>query len=150
MLMLTLVLEDLEEALKEMATGRSPGEDGVTLEVVTTMWESIKSGCLLFIQTKKERLGEIQGVLIPRGKSLLHRLFADDSGVSITASEANFQSLKKIIECFEGISGASLNMSKSVIVPMAMEHPPAWVYEQGCQIMEGGDQMTYLGFKAGI
>ncbi|KAL3681393.1 hypothetical protein R1sor_024349 [Riccia sorocarpa] len=290
-------MEDMEAALKDMAAGKSPGEDGVTLEVVKVMWDVIKAGCLLFIQTvwrehrighknaggivkllpkneqktliqnwrpislltfgykligkiistrlkriipklvdeeqcgfvegrniidnvvclklsqdvtditgeasifckldfmkafdrvqhqflwdtmiamgfslefidlvkclvadgtakplmrmlrEKERKGELQGVNIPRGKTLLHRLFADDSGVSIAASEVNFLSMKTTIECFERISGASLNLSKSVILPMAMERLPTWIHEQGCRIMEGNERVSYLGYQAGL
>ncbi|KAL3681018.1 hypothetical protein R1sor_023974 [Riccia sorocarpa] len=111
---------------------------------------AISTQPLMRMLREKERKGELQGVSIPGGKSLLHRLFADDSGVSIAATEENFQSMKGIIEGFERISGASLNMSKSVILPMALERLPPWIHDSGCTILEGNNQVTYLGFKVGV
>ncbi|KAL2621121.1 hypothetical protein R1flu_001326 [Riccia fluitans] len=74
-----------------------------------------------------ENKGEILGINIPKSRLLLHRLFADDSGVSIKAEETNFKNLCKIIGDFEKVSGALLNPSKLVIIPFALQHPPAWL-----------------------
>ncbi|KAL2608851.1 hypothetical protein R1flu_027424 [Riccia fluitans] len=40
-------------------------------------------------------------------------------------------------------------MSKSVIIPLAMEHPPLWIFNSGCEVLGGAEQVTYLGCAAG-
>ncbi|KAL2611130.1 hypothetical protein R1flu_022822 [Riccia fluitans] len=97
-----------------------------------------------------ERKGDLLGVSIPRGRTLLHRLFADDSGVAIKADEGNFKTLCRIVERFERISGVQLNPSKSVIVPFALERPLPWLQDTGCQILAPGQFITYLGCKFGL
>ncbi|KAL2623953.1 hypothetical protein R1flu_008198 [Riccia fluitans] len=94
-----------------------------------------------------ERNGVITRVNIPRGRSLLHRLFVDDSRVAIRADENNFNNLCKIIENFEKLSGAQLNPAKSVNILFALERPPTWLQETGCQILSPGQFITYLGFR---
>ncbi|KAL2620721.1 hypothetical protein R1flu_000926 [Riccia fluitans] len=94
----------------------------------------VRQGCpispLLFVLSTQplmrllregERRGDLVGVNIPRGRTLLHRLFADDIGVAIKADESNFRNLCQIVENFERISGAQLNPAKSVIVPFALQ-----------------------------
>ncbi|KAL3684629.1 hypothetical protein R1sor_002651 [Riccia sorocarpa] len=95
---------------------------------------------------KRER---ISGLGVPRGKTMLHRFFADDSGVAVTAEKEQFKNLQKTIELFEEISGAQLNLSKSVIVPMAMRETPNWLVETGCTILREREQITYLGSQIG-
>ncbi|KAL3695038.1 hypothetical protein R1sor_008689 [Riccia sorocarpa] len=92
-----------------------------------------------------ERKGDLEGLNIPRGRPLLHRLFADDSGVTIWATESNFNNLTKIIEKFESFSGAQLNLAKSVVIPMALERLPPWLLTTGCSILGEGEEITYLG-----
>ncbi|KAL3697958.1 hypothetical protein R1sor_012034 [Riccia sorocarpa] len=60
---------------------------------------------------ESQRQGQLKGVIIPKGRPLLHKLFADDSGICISATEENFQALKTVIGRFEAISGAKLNIS---------------------------------------
>ncbi|KAL3679920.1 hypothetical protein R1sor_022876 [Riccia sorocarpa] len=94
-----------------------------------------------------ESRGELRGVHIPRGRPLLHRLFADDSGVAIAADEGNFNQLCRLVEKFERISGAQLNMAKSVIIPMALYRNPQWLVDSGCKILKEGLGLTSGGYK---
>ncbi|KAL2632691.1 hypothetical protein R1flu_004170 [Riccia fluitans] len=80
---------------------------------------------LMRLLREGERRGDLVGVNIPRGRTSLHRLFADDSGVAIQAEESNFRSLCQIIERFEKVSGPQLNPAKSVIVPFTLGSPPS-------------------------
>ncbi|KAL3681900.1 hypothetical protein R1sor_024856 [Riccia sorocarpa] len=128
-----------------------------------TLERGVRQGCpvspLLFVLSTQplmrllreaEQKEDLRGVHIPRGKPLLHRLFANDSGVANAADERNFQNLCRIIERFEGVSGAQLNLSKSVIIPMALRRNPTWLVNTGCKILAEGEEVTYLGCSAGI
>ncbi|KAL3677354.1 hypothetical protein R1sor_027302 [Riccia sorocarpa] len=104
---------------------------------------------LMQLLRSEERAGNLIGVNIPGGRPLLHRLFADDSGVSITATEANFSNLTSTIARFEGFSGARLNLAKSAIIPLALPNVPQWLPATGCKIVSPGEHIVYLGCKAG-
>ncbi|KAL3679286.1 hypothetical protein R1sor_022242 [Riccia sorocarpa] len=93
----------------------------------------VRQGCplapLLFAMTtqplmralrEEERKGNIQGLNIGGGQSLLHQLFADDTGICITAEERQFDNLKEAIREFEVASGASLNLQKSILMSVGM------------------------------
>ncbi|KAL3687195.1 hypothetical protein R1sor_013504 [Riccia sorocarpa] len=97
----------------------------------------VRQGCplapLLFAMTtqplmralcEEERKGNIQGLNIGSGQALLHQLFADDTGICITAEERHFNNLKEVIKEFEVASGASLNLQKSIAPFLAgQDHP---------------------------
>ncbi|KAL3691247.1 hypothetical protein R1sor_004898 [Riccia sorocarpa] len=96
-----------------------------------------------------ERQGTLEGIRIPKGRPLLHKLFADDSGICIAASESNFLVLKSIIGEFEQISGAKLNLGKSVILPMIIDRTTPWLERTGCRLLARGEEVVYLGCKVG-
>ncbi|KAL3699252.1 hypothetical protein R1sor_017274 [Riccia sorocarpa] len=104
---------------------------------------------LMLMIRDEERRGNLTGLRIPNGRPLLHRLFADDSGITLNATERNFSNLRTTIARFERISGASLNVNKSIILPMDMLRLPSWLHNTGCKILVGRDEVTYLGIKAG-
>ncbi|KAL2633604.1 hypothetical protein R1flu_005083 [Riccia fluitans] len=105
---------------------------------------AISTQPLMCFLREGERKGELVGVNISRGRTLLHRLFVDDSGMAIKANEGNFISLCRIVENFERISGAQLNPAKSVIIPFALERSLEWLQETGYQILNRGQYITYL------
>ncbi|KAL3692121.1 hypothetical protein R1sor_005772 [Riccia sorocarpa] len=82
---------------------------------------------------------------IGEGKSLLHQLFTDDTGICIIADEAQFSRLKEVIREFEMASGACLNLQKSVVMPMKPRPPQAWLNETRCEIAGPGQKFVYLG-----
>ncbi|KAL3679387.1 hypothetical protein R1sor_022343 [Riccia sorocarpa] len=104
---------------------------------------------LMKLLREAEKQGSLKGVNIPGGRPLLHKLFADDSGVCIAATEENFNTLRKIIERFERISGAKLNLSKSVILPMIIDRTTPWLLQTGCKILNTAEDTVYLGCKVG-
>ncbi|KAL3684103.1 hypothetical protein R1sor_002125 [Riccia sorocarpa] len=65
-------------------------------------------------------------------------LYADDTGISITLSEDYFTSLRNTVSRFEAVSGARLNLGKSLIMPLAPTTLPPWVYNTGCEVAEPG------------
>ncbi|KAL3679560.1 hypothetical protein R1sor_022516 [Riccia sorocarpa] len=118
----------------------------------------VRQGCplapLLFAMTtqplmlalrEEERLGHIQGLNIVGGKTLLHQLFADDTGICITAVENQFERLKEVIKEFECASGAALNLQKSIVMQLRPRITPTWLEQSGCEIAESGKSFLYLG-----
>ncbi|KAL3690427.1 hypothetical protein R1sor_016736 [Riccia sorocarpa] len=118
----------------------------------------VRQGCplapLLFAMTtqplmkalrEEERKGNIQGLNIGRGQSLLHQLFADDTGICITAEERQFDNLKEAIREFEVASGACLNLQKSIVMQLTPGPPPAWLDQTGCEVAGPGTSFRYLG-----
>ncbi|KAL3692125.1 hypothetical protein R1sor_005776 [Riccia sorocarpa] len=100
----------------------------------------VRQGCplapLLFAMTtqplmralrEEERVGNIKGLNLGGGNSLLHQLFADDTGICITAEEEQFVQLKEVIKEFESVSGACLNLQKSVVMQLKpAQYRPGW------------------------
>ncbi|KAL3696583.1 hypothetical protein R1sor_010659 [Riccia sorocarpa] len=116
---------------------------------ISSLLFALSTQPLMLMIREEERRGNLTGLEILDGHPLLHRLFVDDSGITLRASESNFSNLRTTIARFERISGAALNVSKSVILPMAMKRIPTWLHETGCKIMIGGDEVKYQGITAG-
>ncbi|KAL3701988.1 hypothetical protein R1sor_020010 [Riccia sorocarpa] len=120
----------------------------------------VRQGCplapLLFAMTtqplmlalrEEERIGTIQGLNIGGGRTLLHQLFADDTGICITAVESQFNRLKEVIGEFEGASGACLNLQKSIVMQLRPRGTPTWLEQSGCEVAEPGKSFLYLGVR---
>ncbi|KAL3685807.1 hypothetical protein R1sor_003829 [Riccia sorocarpa] len=118
----------------------------------------VRQGCslapLLFALTTQplmkmlrfeEEQGQIECLNIGGNHTLLHQLYADDTGINITLSERNFRSLQHTIGRFKAISGAKLNLNKSLIMPLAPGGLPPWVYHTWCEIAHPGVSFKYLG-----
>ncbi|KAL3685172.1 hypothetical protein R1sor_003194 [Riccia sorocarpa] len=71
----------------------------------------------------------------------------DDTGICITAEEAQFDKLKEVIRDFKVASGASLNLQKSIMMQMRPAPPPpqTWMEESGCEVAGPGKKFVYLG-----
>ncbi|KAL3686155.1 hypothetical protein R1sor_004177 [Riccia sorocarpa] len=104
-----------------------------------TIGRGVRQGCplapLLFAMTtqplmralrEEERRGNIQGLNLGGGHSLLHQLFADDTGICITAEEEQFEKLMEVIQEFESASGACLNLQKSIVMQLKPGPQPTW------------------------
>ncbi|KAL3680137.1 hypothetical protein R1sor_023093 [Riccia sorocarpa] len=66
------------------------------------------------------------------------------------ASEENFYAAKSIVEKFEQISSAKLNVAKSLFIPIRMESIPRWMFNTGCRIASEGEVWMYLGVPMGV
>jgi hypothetical protein len=71
-------------------------------------------------------------------------------GLFLKTSQQNFRKVKEIIDTYECISGAQLNLSKSLILPLRAGPTPAWFGEIGCQIGQPGQVFKYRGTPIGI
>ncbi|KAL3698064.1 hypothetical protein R1sor_012140 [Riccia sorocarpa] len=102
---------------------------------------------LMKLLRKDEEVGRIQGVNVGANKTLLHQLYADDTGISITLSEDYFRNLQQTIGKFEVISGAKLNINKSLIMPLSSGVLPAWIHSTCYEIAQAGMSFKYLGIS---
>lgn len=67
---------------------------------------------------KSAMAGELIGLQIRPGVQLLYQLFADDTGIFIESSKDNFRKATSLIAVYERISGARLNLQKSVLIQL--------------------------------
>ncbi|KAL3690642.1 hypothetical protein R1sor_004293 [Riccia sorocarpa] len=94
--------------------------------------------------------GHIQGLEAGSGKHVLEALFADDTGLLLEADEVNWRKATEIIHKFEIMSGARLNASKSLVIPVGFSEPPDWLIRTGCKLALEGEVWSYLGCPIGI
>ncbi|CAM6091071.1 unnamed protein product [Calypogeia fissa] len=97
----------------------------------------VRQGCplspLLFVMSTQplmtflnDRLqqGLLKGICISDHLTISYRLFADDLGVFIPATETTFIQLKDTLSLYENATGARLNFGKTSILPLALQPPP--------------------------
>ncbi|KAL3698223.1 hypothetical protein R1sor_012299 [Riccia sorocarpa] len=108
-------------------------------------WTRLKDLSLEDHLRAEERRGSIRGLNIRGGQTLLHQLFADDTGICITAEERQFETLKEVIKEFEMVLGARLNLQKSIVMQLTPKQPPPWMEQSGCEIAVPGRNFRYLG-----
>ncbi|KAL3684967.1 hypothetical protein R1sor_002989 [Riccia sorocarpa] len=100
---------------------------------------------LMRVLREEEKCGRLKGVTYGGEQTLLHQIYADDTGVNTTMAESQFNRLREVIADFEEISGAKLNLSKSLIMPIRPTTPPEWVQATGCDVAYTGRNFLYLG-----
>ncbi|KAL3686410.1 hypothetical protein R1sor_008984 [Riccia sorocarpa] len=111
----------------------------------TYLWATLTK---LGMDAGRRRCYRIKGLNIDGKTTMLHQLYVDDTEISVTMEESQFHRLKEIIEVFETISGVTLNLAKSLIMPLAPTNIPAWERDTGCKIATPGIHFTYLGVLA--
>ncbi|KAL3698037.1 hypothetical protein R1sor_012113 [Riccia sorocarpa] len=79
---------------------------------------------------EEERCGRVKGVAYDGEQTLLHQIYADDTGVNITMAETQFNRLREVIGDYEEVSGAKLNLTKSLIMPIMHVFPPDWALRE--------------------
>lgn len=63
---------------------------------------------------EKSQTRELEGIQLGNKEQLTHQLFVDDTGIFITATEDNFHSVRQVINSYERISSACLNVLKQI------------------------------------
>lgn len=101
-----------------------------------------------FLRTEADA-GRLQGISPSPSLRLSSRLFADDLGMFIPATEIAFEQARIALGCYEMATGALLNLAKSKVIPFALDEPPAWLQNMGCTISEPGEVLRYLGAPFG-
>jgi hypothetical protein len=82
-------------------------------------------------------------------KQLLYQLYANDTGIFFNATEDNFRAIMARLLRYERISGAKINLSKSVLVQLDLGPEPGWFQRAGCAIAQDRQQLKYLGYFFG-
>ncbi|KAL3684703.1 hypothetical protein R1sor_002725 [Riccia sorocarpa] len=93
---------------------------------------------------EEEAHGRRKGVSYGGTQTLLHQIYADDTGVDLTMDESQLGRLKDVIHVYETISGAKHNVSKSLIMPIGPSAPPDWINGTGCEVARPGRGFIYL------
>ncbi|KAL3676016.1 hypothetical protein R1sor_025964 [Riccia sorocarpa] len=94
--------------------------------------------------------GQVQGLEVGNGRQILEALFADDTGLILKADKENWDNATAVVQRFELISGARLNVAKSLVIPIGFCETPQWLIETGCKIALEGEVFTYLGCPIGV
>ncbi|KAL3694615.1 hypothetical protein R1sor_008266 [Riccia sorocarpa] len=94
--------------------------------------------------------GLIRGIHISQDKSLLHQLFADDTGICLQLDEQNFLHNRNVLARFEIASGAKLNLHKTMAIPLFDGPSPHWLASSGCCVAQREDRFRYLGVLEGL
>lgn len=90
------------------------------------------------------QIGELFGMKIIDEKQLLHQLFTNNTGIFLKSIEENFLKATSLISVYEHISGALLNLDKSLLIQL---HSGACVdsYQNaGCKIAIRGARSTVI------
>lgn len=111
---------------------------------------TISTQPLMLMLQEQVNLGEIEGIHIGHGKQLTHQLFADDTRIFIAASERNFNKVREVISRYKAISGASLNLSKSMVIPMHLQGSIlVWLANSSYKVATKKEVVTYPGCPIG-
>ncbi|KAL3695864.1 hypothetical protein R1sor_009940 [Riccia sorocarpa] len=110
---------------------------------------AISTQPLMRLLREEEKSQRILGLNAEGDRTILHQLYADDTGINVTINEQHFNRLQEVIHIFERCSGAKLNLSKSLIMPLAPCVLPSWVEDTGCKIATPGVHFKYLGVLTG-
>lgn len=137
--------------------------NGLFTTKIPLKW-GVKQGCplslLLFALTTQPLMclikqvlgkGELQGLQPDDGTRICHQRFADDTGMFLAANEAEFNCARLVIQHYERISRAQLNIHKSKIIPLFLPDGKSmyWMVRTGCQIAGEGEIIEYLGCPIG-
>ncbi|KAL3687290.1 hypothetical protein R1sor_013599 [Riccia sorocarpa] len=98
---------------------------------------------------KEELTGQLRGLQLPSLKSVLYKLFADDTSVFISASAKDFQQARKTIQKFEQASGAKLNVQKSLVLALGNSRNSSWLADLGCEVADNRGGFKFLGVWSG-
>ncbi|KAL3683847.1 hypothetical protein R1sor_001869 [Riccia sorocarpa] len=97
----------------------------------------------------QQQQGTIVGIRITDEDSLLHQLFADDTGLFLQIDRQVFQNTKEVLNTFQLASGAKLNLAKTVVLPLRQTMILTWLQQSECTIATPSDTFRYMGILAG-
>lgn len=68
--------------------------------------------------------GELEGIKVTNRTTIYICFFADVLGIFLPTNEKNFQKMQEILSLYERPVGAKMNLSKMVIIPLALPTIP--------------------------
>ncbi|KAL3696899.1 hypothetical protein R1sor_010975 [Riccia sorocarpa] len=104
---------------------------------------------LMEMLKSQQQNGNITGLRVGDSHTLLHQLFADDTGIFLQVNEDIFNNTMDTLSRFEEASGAKLNLAKSTVIPLGTEQLPQWLRDTQCTIASPSDRLRYLGLLTG-
>ena len=99
---------------------------------------------------KAKDLNILKGVTLPRCSSqITHLQFADDVVMFLDAQENSILGAKRVLQCFQVISGLKINFTKSCLCGYSQEGSriASWAAMLGCSVGKGA--LAYLGALLG-
>lgn len=96
-----------------------------------------------------EKEGRLKGIDTGQGLKLIHQLFADDTSIYLNKTKEDFVVATEVIQVFERIFGAQLNMEKSVLIPLDSNSNIDWLARAYCKATQSGEIFTYLDSPIG-
>lgn len=104
---------------------------------------------LTFLQAKRLHK-RMQRVCLDASLYIYEWMFVDNLGIFILTIEHNFTKLEEIIMLYEQALRPKLNIHKSTVIPLGINTVRQWLHNKGCQILEQGDIIKYLGAPLGF
>lgn len=106
---------------------------------------TISTKPLMTMLKEKGQTSKLEGIQLGNGEQLTHQLFVDDTDIFVTTTKENFRCVRQVIDAYERIFGACLNLSKSMVIPLFLKGQiPQWLREVGCKIVGHKEVITYL------
>lgn len=105
---------------------------------------------LLNFLDNERTLGRMIDIKISENLSICEHLFVDDIGILILATPQCYVEVESCIRLYELTSGAKLNISKSIVLPIGLSNIPQWLQDKGSVIISPGTILTYLGAPLGV
>lgn len=96
--------------------------------------------------------GFIRGVSWEREAldQLIYELFVDNIGLFLRLEESNFSATHNMIQVYEQVLRAKLNVEKSITIQLNDLDIPNWISKTGCWIAKLGEVFSYLGNPIGV
>lgn len=88
---------------------------------------------------------QLEGIQISETLTVSYRLFADDLGIFIPATQTAFQQILAALATYETASGSKINLRKTTIIPFNLPTIPRWLSQSGCHISSPHTVHKYLG-----
>lgn len=104
----------------------------------------------MLMMKEKAGNGKLKGIQPPNDEQLTHYILANNIGLFFTREEGNFNCATEVIKSSERIFGASLNLRKSMVIPLFLNRPmPRWLLDARYKIIGRREVITYQGYPVG-
>ncbi|KAK3200499.1 hypothetical protein Dsin_023914 [Dipteronia sinensis] len=109
--------EEVWNALCSCNGNKAPGPDGFNINFIKANWDVIKEEFMSFLKELHVEMGLIKGVTIGNNEvQISHLQFADDTIIFLELNLEFVTVAKRILRCFELVSGLSVNFHKSYLI----------------------------------
>ncbi|KAL3701890.1 hypothetical protein R1sor_019912 [Riccia sorocarpa] len=131
-------MEEIDRIVDLLPPEKSPGLDGVTSDAgcpIAPMLFTLSTQPLMEMLREAQVRGQLHGLETGNGRQVLDALFTDDTCLLLHADEENWEKATSIIQKFELMSGARLNVTKSLVIPVGFSEPTDWLLSWKSRIL---------------